>query len=149
MKFGLNWLSNLPEYIRKTRLLCLGAFKCIIKGFSRLVFCYLSENFTPFSKAKILQREPFLTMFYLIPAILHYSPITFMLTINLNKYRQCPVPLGIALKLGPDVLHKVIQRMTPLISTQPSRVNYKQSNIQCLTLRHKNRRFMIAVRPCY
>ena len=63
-KFGLSWSSNLQENNEeKTLVALLCVFRCIIKGFSWSLLLFEWE-ITSFSKTLLLQREPFLPMFY-------------------------------------------------------------------------------------
>ena len=60
-KFGLNWSSNLQENRKKKHHCCISlcAFKCI-----HIRLCLKQSLSESYSKTMLLQREPFLTVFY-------------------------------------------------------------------------------------
>ena len=59
----------------------------------------IREKITCFSKTTLLQREPFLTMFYTIKlSPLLITKYVFMLIIILSYYQKCPLPLRKAFK---------------------------------------------------
>ena len=58
---------------------------------------------TSFSKATLLQRKPFLTMFYTInssPLLVTMSGFMLIIILSTGNYQQCPLPLTLSTNLG-------------------------------------------------